>query len=132
VSAGIGGNTKAAYSRFTSVDLLFEKRQATGLINLEATTMVTRTAFGGSSVSKGMVAFIVAALAAVLVALVVGYWVSSSHSAIATSTVSSQYDGARSDMATRTLRSGHQTMEGPSSTGPAAGSPRKRFGGVQP
>jgi hypothetical protein len=93
--------------------------------------MVTRSAFGAASVSKRMVAFVVAGLAAALLAAFVGYWVNTSQPAIATST-SSQSTGAIWDTPSRTLRSGHQTMEGSVSIGPGAGGPRKRFGGIQP
>ena len=79
-----------------------------------------------------MVAVLFAFLAAVLLAVVAGYIANTSHPAIATSGAS-QSSSTLSDTPTRTLRSGHQTMDGPSSAGPtrtSAGGPAKRFGGV--
>jgi hypothetical protein len=78
-----------------------------------------------------MVAVVIAALAAFLLAGVVSYVVNTSRPAIATSGVAQQ-DNSLSDIAPRTLRGGHQTMEGPSSTRSAAVNAPRRFGGLQP
>jgi hypothetical protein len=94
--------------------------------------MVTRIALGGSSISKRMVAFVIAALAAVLLVGIAGYLVNTSHQAAATSTVS-QSNSSLSDMPTRTLRGGPQKFDTAPSKGFTAGGPaRGRVGGVQP
>jgi hypothetical protein len=93
--------------------------------------MVSRTAFGGSSISKRMVAFVVAALAAVLLVGIVSYLANASHAVIATSAVT-QSNNPPADMPARALRGGPQKLDSAPSKGFTTVPSRGRVGGVQP
>ena len=89
--------------------------------------MATRTAVGGSSVSKRMVAVVIAILAAVLLAVVAGYAFNALSPAIATSS-----GAANSGNPMQRLHEGPWTVDGAASSGSAAGKSGGRFGGPQP
>jgi hypothetical protein len=101
-------------------------------MNLEATTMATRTAFGGSNVSARIVAVVVAVVAVFLLGGIGSYVVKALGQPTTSSSVSQPLGNSLSGTPARSLRGGPQTLDGPASSGSATTKIERRFGGIQP
>lgn len=93
--------------------------------------MEARSAFRGSSVSRKWLAVVVAILAGLLLAGVVGYVVNARSLTAAATSTAQPLGSSLSDTPTRSLRGGPQTMDGPVHSGSAGNKFEPRHNGVQ-